>query len=410
MRTSIKYTGLLLILMGITSCVELKENQMYIEVAKDDGPEPFHASADIFSDYMTSEMWYTKEGGCVQITTETEASKEGDAGLHIVWDKITNGCFWTGMGFGWDNWSGKDISDIRYNGAVEFYVRMKEGQRTTLPWAIGIEDHAGAQAWLGMSSNAVNADVIGTEWTQVQLPLSEFDWIQQGADPSNIKQLIIEFHADGEVYLDEIRLVPYDGGYRKRATLDILTEAMVSNWRHSLETTEAIGFAGHEIYLGASDGFIFMSGNISDETPLVNYNEGGEVYNGDCIEIAFSTDGVSATRRTMLRSTDSHFGIRMNESPIVYDFWRKEEVEGAEVTVREISGGYHFDAKIPVGRLTSEAMKENLLFGLEVAVDRGDGQVRLVQDRWNNPGSPGFHENPTLWGEMIVKHASHENE
>lgn len=411
MRNSFLKGGLGVLALTIAvACVELKENAMYI-APSEEGPKPFCESGEIYTDFLTSEFWVTRDGGCFQVEAGPAYAKEGEAGLNLTWSKVTNGCSWVGMGFGWDNWSGKDLSDVYATGALQFYVRLKSGVRTTLPWAIGIEDYAGAQAWLGMSSNAVQGREISTEWTKIQLPLSEFNWDEQGANPGNIKQLIIEVHGDGECELDEISIAPYDGGYRERAQLTVDNNALVvdGELNDPILKNRPIAFNGNEMYIAAKPGFFMIAGSVADETPMVNEHEAGQIYNGDCVEVAFSTDQGSYTRRIMYRSTDRHFGIRMTNNPEVYDFRKKQVVEGAIVEVIPTEGGYAFEAIIPEPGLSESLLKQDQLLGLEIAVDQGDGPTRENQQRWNNPGTPGFHELPILWGEMIVKHTTNED-
>lgn len=404
MSSAGKHIGLMVMaLVAVSSCVSVQENSFYIETPEE--PKPFHTSQEIYHDYMTSEFWMSREGGCIEVTAGKEYARAGNAGLNLKWSKVSNGCDWVGFGFGWDNWSGKDLSSIYSTGSIQFYVRLKEGERTTLPWAVGIEDFSGAQAWLGMSSNAVEGDAITTEWTKIQLPLSEFNWDEQGADPSNIKQVIIEVQGDGEIEIDEISLAPYEGGYRKRAVLQVAVNNIHMDGRliEDIWRSDALMVEQSQIHIAATEGGLLMAGRIADETPLVNAHEGAEIYNGDAVEIAFSTDLGSYTRRTMYRSTDRHFGIRMSETPQVYDFRAKRVVENATVAVYETQNGYSFEAFIPVPNFTEEVLKAGQLFGLEVAIDQGNGEVREIQQRWNNPEAAGFHEYPNLWGEMIVK-------
>ena len=64
--------------------------------------------------------------------------------------------------------------------------------------------------------------------------------------------------------------------------------------------------------------------------------------------------------------------------------------------------GYVFEAKIDLSELDIEALEQGRLYGLEVAVDHGDENGRISQERWNDPSNPGFYQNPSLWGEMYI--------
>ncbi len=398
-----------ILLVGITfGCVEVKQNQLYVEKETNE-PEPFHPSEDIYRDYLTSEAWHTISDECLEVKAISQAAKEGDLGLHIKWDRVKLGCPWLGLGFGWDNWTGKDLYSIKNTGALQFYVKMPKGERTSLPWAIGFEDFTGAQAWLGMNGNAIKGEKItDSEWTRIELPLSEFNWEEMDADVSNIKQLIMQFEADGEIYLDEIQLVPYYGGYRKRASIYALDNGdkfeTDGQQNDVLWKTEPVGFSGHEVHLGIKGDTLCIAAWIKDETPGQNTQDGREIYNGDAFEIAFSTDDRSAIRRNNYRTTDYHFAIRASESPIVYDFRKDERAAYQDVSVySRATNGYWLEAKIYLDLGKDQNLEIGDLFGLELAVDQNVGNRREVQQRWNNPEVDGFNERPSLWGEMLVK-------
>lgn len=55
----------------------------------------------------------------------------------------------------------------------------------------------------------------GESWATVTLPIGDFGWEQFGADETNIKQMIIQFEAAGDVYFDEIRVVPFYRNFKQ---------------------------------------------------------------------------------------------------------------------------------------------------------------------------------------------------
>ncbi|KAB2807359.1 sugar-binding protein [Phaeocystidibacter luteus] len=402
MRTTIIYGAISAFVL--TGCVEFRENQVFNDIHVEQ-EKPFHLSEEIYSDYMTSDAWVTPATSCLTVSTSVDAAKEGDLGLKISWNKTSAGCPWLGLGFGWDNWTGKDLSIIKNTGAIEFYVKLSEGERTSLPWAMGFEDFTGAQAWLGLNANVVKADKITTEWTRIELPLSEFNWDEQGADASNIKQVIIQFEADGEVMLDEIRLVPYTGGYRKRVSVaEVCVEAgNLEKQRDILTRGNSVDVGPGQLYLGHCGNTIFIAGEVKDDTPLSNTKSGRNIYDGDAIELAFSTDFTSYQRRTLFRSTDRHFAIRMSSNPMVFDFTSDEVVENAMVLTERTADGYRFVAAIPYTKEGENEFVMTRLYGLELAIDASEGDSRGKQYRWNNNEVDGFFKNPALWGEMLIQ-------
>ena len=133
----------------------------------------------------------------------------------INWNKPGGGCPWVGLGVGWDQWSGKNLGPILDVAAVELVVRVPEGQPVkSFPWAFGLEDYSGRQAWMGMSADRILNGPVGPGYRAIRLPLTAFNWREMKTDPSNIKQFLLQFEADGVVEIHSIRIVrltdPFD--------------------------------------------------------------------------------------------------------------------------------------------------------------------------------------------------------
>ena len=393
------------IAVTIYGCASLKPNQLYIDV--DTGNDTiFYSSSEIYKDYVTSEGWFTQSEGCISAEPSKKAAYQSEMGIDLQWDRTKAGCPWLGFGFGWDNWTGKDLSGIKNIAAVQFYVRMVEGERPALPWAVGLEDFTGAQAWLGVTSNAIKAEKVTTEWTRVEMPLSEFNWEEQDADVSNIKQIIFNTEADGHVYIDEIEIVPYSGGFRKRANVEHMTTEQFKvdgKMDDALWQVAPMTFGNNEVRLALQDDMICIALKVKDNTPLQNSYSGKDVYNGDAFEIAFSTDKEASTRRSGYLSTDQQIGFALSSDGVKTWDWREErELKFINVQTALTDDGYIFEARIKLADLDAEAFEDGVLYGLEMAVDHGDISGRDHQELWNDPANPGFHLNPSMWGEMYI--------
>ncbi len=386
------------------SCVSVKSNALYTAT-----PNPndtvFFAFSEIYHDFLTSEAWSTVADNCISLESIPEAAYRGDLGMHLTWNKTAEDCPWLGVGFGWDNWTGKDLSSVKNEAALEFWVRMKEGERANLPWAIGFEDFAGAQAWLGMSTNAIKAANISTEWTRIELPLSEFNWDEQDADAGNIKQVLFQLEADGEIYMDEVRIVPYSGGFRKRANItrmganQFVVDGLPGDdiWK-----TEPQVFGKNTVHLAIVDNFLCIAAEVNDADPLQNNFKGDKTFDGDAFEIAFSTDAEVPQKRQRYMSTDQHLGFALGNTITGWN-WRKEEpIKMTQTAARKTATGYIFEAKIDLTEFGISEFLGGQLYGLEMAVDHGNTQGRIRQERWNDAANPGFFENPALWGELLV--------
>lgn len=386
------------------SCLTPKTNVLYIDNST---PDTSFYSADIlFKDLQTAEFWTSTEE-CLYAEVIPEAGYQSSSGLYLRWDAQSEGCPWQGIGFGWDNWTGKDLSKIKNEGAIEFYVRMPEGERSSLPWAFGLEDYSNAQAWLGVNPNTVMADKITTEWTRVVLPLSEFNWKEQDADITNIKQAILQLDASGEIYIDEMRIVPYKGGFRKRANI---TEIAHEDFKVDAEMNDAFWtnqghyFGPNEVHLAIAGEELCIGLLTTDPDPLQNSNihDGAKCFEGDGLEILFGTDTDAPAGRLRFLSTDQHLTIALGDEVTVYDNRRKKFLEGIETAVRQVRDGYVLEARIPVNMLTENKLSHHTLYGLEMAVNHGNKKERVRQDRWNTPNKEGYYENPSIWGEMLI--------
>jgi hypothetical protein len=167
----------------------------------------------VYEEGLGSEIWFTASP-CLQVT----ATNFGDTGevLRLQWDKLSEGCPpWMGLGIGWDDWSPKNMSEILHQAALYLRLRALKGPGKGLPLAFALEDYAGAQCWLGYQPKylrtAVGPGLDTSAWSELVLPLEDFEWDRSNARSDNIKQLILQFEARGSVLLDEIRWIPYTG-------------------------------------------------------------------------------------------------------------------------------------------------------------------------------------------------------
>jgi len=175
--------------------------------ALDAAVEPNNPSVvSIYTNQLLSDSWVTQtDKTCLSIVNE-QVPGESNQALHIVWNKQAEvGCPWLGLGFGWDNWAAKDLIDMEKTYCLAFQVKSNGASWKTMPWAIGIEDYMGVQAYIGVVEKYVVGKEIGKEWTTLRIPLTEFTFNEWGLSTGSVKQLIFQFEASGDVYLDNIR-------------------------------------------------------------------------------------------------------------------------------------------------------------------------------------------------------------
>ncbi|MBO6517443.1 MAG: hypothetical protein JJ975_12930 [Bacteroidia bacterium] len=397
----------ILTLALLTSCNMLKTNALFDAPASK--PEPPHISnfygLNILTDNITSEVWFTENPKCITVQNSSEVRFSGKGAIHLKWDKQEGGCDWIGLGVGWDGWSSKDLSPILDKAAIQIKAHSKTGKVTSLPLAASLEDYSGLQAWIGMAPKYIKHDD-NEDWATVTLPLSDFGWDQFEADASNIKQLIIQFEASGDVYFDEIKVVPYEGLVAKRYTSayvsnDIITIDGVpseSVWK----TTTPVVINESQIQLLSDSKYLYISGTIEDNTPLLNNKRDGEVWNGDGLEIALSTNRDANPKRTSFLYSDQHFALGLSTDPMIWDMRKKRQIQNADIKTTKVSDNrYSFEARIPFSYLEVNGFDNGETYDLEVAINKGNGKERITQERWNNEANGDFYKNPSLWGKLV---------
>ena len=152
------------------------------------------------------------------------------------------GCPWLGVGFGWDNWAGKDISQIIDTAAIQFYARVDSGSTNYIPFIFLMEDYSETNAAAVFNPLGIEGGKITSEWTKVLVPLNSFSWTKEGADPTNIKQLKIELQGAADVYIDEMTIIPYENPYSRSEGnfTQIYTNYPVTMFRDALPNSWAV--------------------------------------------------------------------------------------------------------------------------------------------------------------------------
>ncbi len=161
----------------------------------------------IFDEDMGSEVWASPETNCVTMSKEKSVVLKGQNSLHVKWDKITGGCKWIGIGFGWNEWLAKDMTGLIDQASVQLKVRAVKGSFANFPVAFAFEDYTGVQSFCGFQVKQASGLFNDKSWTTLTIPLKDFSFIANGADMGKIKQFVIQLEADGEVYIDDIRIV-----------------------------------------------------------------------------------------------------------------------------------------------------------------------------------------------------------
>jgi hypothetical protein len=198
----------------LSSCLQFKTTTLYDGVAPKTTPPRVEnlavAVEPVIFDDDGSNFWVTDDPNCTTGSVVTDVVHSGDAALKINWNRDPAVCKWAGFGIGWDNWAGKDLSEIVDYAAFEMYVRSQEGKMFSLPIVLTLEDYSGNMGWSFTGNGYFEKYFIDEEWQKITVPLSSFDLSKENPDLGNIKQLSFELLQEGGIYLDDVRLVFYD--------------------------------------------------------------------------------------------------------------------------------------------------------------------------------------------------------
>lgn len=182
---------------------------------------------DLFRDEIPAESWGIENTECKSASLSTEHAYQGSASLHLQWDKEKKGCPWIGMGIGWPSWRAVDLSAIPDAAALEFYARLDSGELKYLPLIFILEGYDGKSAPAALNPLGIEGGSITTDWTRISLPLSSFNYRRTGMDLRKVKQLLIQLEGTGDIYIDELSIVPQQNAFpRDESSLSVVHEAL----------------------------------------------------------------------------------------------------------------------------------------------------------------------------------------
>lgn len=205
--------GLLFItlVMTLAGCIEFKKIGLYdqpmaAEIITPPSKISLAVEPTVFKD-DTFSVWGIEKDSCKDVKFVHDVTYKGNGALELEWNR--SGCIWAGIGLGWDGWAGKDLSEIRQVAAFRMHVRSYEGRMFGLPIVLTLEDYSDVQSYAYAANKYFERSAIDENWQSITVPLSAFDFEKDGIDPTNIKQLMLEFQGSGHIYLDEIEVVSY---------------------------------------------------------------------------------------------------------------------------------------------------------------------------------------------------------
>ena len=211
-RTSLNIVVFLLLL---TSCSSFQKIELYdLYMVSDEAVERVMLNAE------QTQLWYNLD----QCGTHEFKTVNDERVLHLNWNKVD--CDWVGFGNSWSNFEADDISELYDNSAIRIEVKTVDDEQQFLPFVVGLEDYSGGNSFVFSDTRKYldGLKISDDEWSYLYLPLWHFDFSQQGVDPFGIKQMVIQLEGAGNVYLKEIKVVPF--GKEQYASLEINRESL----------------------------------------------------------------------------------------------------------------------------------------------------------------------------------------
>ncbi len=179
----------------------------------------------LFTNSEENGLWGVKNSTCKEVSFETNNSFIGKDHLHIKWN--ASKCNYIAIGLQWGNYKAKNLTPILESAAIELRVRIDSGEISKLPMFFILVDYAGKQCRANINYLDLEGGKIDVEWRRIRIPLQAFNYEKRGVNMSNIKELRLEFQSKGEIYIDNIIIIPHKHNYKK--TKKIFTKVFNSH-------------------------------------------------------------------------------------------------------------------------------------------------------------------------------------
>jgi len=200
--------------------------------------------------------------------------------------------------------------------------------------------------------------------------------------------------------------VKFDGSLAEWAKCQPLVMKESSYFKEGLAWGGPADLSG-KVYIMYDKEYLYLAADITDKTPLVNKKERGDIWNGDAIEMVFSTDPGADKNRGDFGRSDFQVGFGAGDGkgvkPSIWNWQRRRSPTGSEIFVKKIDQtGYIIEAKIPWAFFGSFVPNPGTKVGFDLAIDDADATgEREKQLIWS--GDYYFYKDPSVWGTLEFK-------
>jgi hypothetical protein len=174
---------------------------------EEDRPDPLAAPVVIFGDgFINDNGWGLVDGNCHTVRLSSEEVYEGAKSLYAKWKQRDECEDVMTFGASWNKWFPVNFEGNQENFAISLQILKKGAISESLDLYIGLQDYDGRRVrdQISVTAGFSEKDVLDAGWTRVEIPLST---LEGDIDYSDVKMLFFEMQGEGEVYLDNIRLV-----------------------------------------------------------------------------------------------------------------------------------------------------------------------------------------------------------
>ncbi|MBN3032840.1 MAG: hypothetical protein JW873_01970 [Candidatus Saganbacteria bacterium] len=201
--------------------------------------------------------------------------------------------------------------------------------------------------------------------------------------------------------------VKLDGSLRDFSGCQPIVMKDASYFKEGL-TWAGPGDLSGKIYLMYDQDYLYLAAEVTDNLPLANKRERGDIWNGDAIEIVFSTDPGADQKRQSFSRRDYQVGFGTGDGksvkPSVWNWQRRRSPAGSEIFVKRTDKplGCILEARLPWCFFGDFVPSSGTRIGFDVALDDADrAGERERQLIWN--GDYYFYKDPSVWGVLEFK-------